>query len=255
MGHSLNEKVAVVTGAAKGIGRAITEALAAEGAKVVLNDFDPAGTEVAERLGGLFVAGDLSQRPVCDAIIDEAVEAFGSVDILVNNAGFQSVHPFEEFPDEVWDKMLSVMLTAPFLLSRRAWPLMKARKWGRIINITSNSALKASANKSAYVAAKHGLLGLTRTLALEGGPLGITAHPVCPGLVRTTLIENQIPDLAKRAGIPEDEVVEKLFLKDAPIKRFIEPEEVAALVLFLCGEAASAMSGSPMLIDLGKGAG
>jgi len=255
MDDFLEGKVAIITGAAKGIGCAIAEHLAAEGAKVVLNDFDPEGKEVAERLGGLFVQGDLGQKSVCESIVEEAVKAYGSVHILVNNAGFQSVHSIEEFPEDVWDKMMAVMLKAPFLLTQCVWPYMKAQKWGRIINITSNSALKADMNKSGYVAAKHGLLGFTRTLALEGGPHGITAHPVCPGLVRTSLIENQLPDISKRTGIPEDEVVDELFLKNAPIKRFIEPAEIAGLVSFLCSDAAAAMSGSPLLIDLGKGAG
>jgi 3-hydroxybutyrate dehydrogenase len=251
----MKNKVAIITGAAKGIGLAMAERFAADGARVVINDLDPDGSSVAERLNGLFIEGDLGDPEVCKRIVDASIQQHGTVDILINNAGFQHVESLENFPADVWHKMMAVMLTAPFLLSQHVWPHMKKQKWGRIINITSNSAMKASMNKSAYVAAKHGLLGLTRALALEGGPHGITAHPVCPGLVRTSLIENQIPDISKRTGIPEDEVVDKVFLATAPIKRFIEPSEIAELVHFLCGDAASAMSGSPVLIDLGKGAG
>jgi 3-hydroxybutyrate dehydrogenase len=248
-------KVAIVTGAAQGIGLAIAERLADAGVKVVINDVSREAKAVASRLGGTAVTGDLSEAEVCRRIVDTAVETYGTVHILVNNAGFQHVAPLEQFPPAVWDKMLAVMMTAPFLLTQHVWPHMTRQQWGRIINITSNSALKADADKSAYTAAKHGLLGLTRTTALEGGPHGITAHPVCPGLVRTSLIEDQIPDIARRTGIPEDRVVDEVFLRTAPIKRFIEPAEVAELVHFLCGDAAAAMSGSPLLMDLGKGAG
>lgn len=251
----MQDKIAIVTGAAQGIGLAIAERFAEAGATVVLNDLDEAVGDVASRLGGIAVPGDLGDREVCRRIVETAVEQYGTVHILVNNAGFQHVSPLADFSAAVWDKMLAVMMTAPFLLTQQVWPHMTGQQWGRIINITSNSALKADADKSAYTAAKHGLLGLTRTTAIEGGPHGITAHPVCPGLVRTSLIENQIPDIARRTGIPEEQVVNEIFLRNAPIKRFIEPTEVAELVYFLCGDAAAAMSGSPVLIDLGKGAG
>lgn len=251
----MKKKVAIITGAAQGIGLAIAERFSAAGARVVINDLDPEGSRVAARLGGTYIEGDIGKPGVCERLVDAVVQQHGTVHILVNNAGFQHVESVDTFPLDVWNKMVAVMMTAPFRLSRCAWPHMKKQRWGRIINITSNSALKASANKSGYTAAKHGLLGLTRALALEGGPYGITAHPVCPGLVRTRLIENQIPELSRRTGIPEEEVVDRVFLHGAPIQRFIEPAEVAELVHFLCGEAASAMSGSPVLIDLGKGAG
>ena len=251
----MNGKVAIVTGAAKGMGLAVAERLAADGAHVVINDLDPEGSTVATRLDGMFIEGDLNHPEVCQHIIDATAHRYGTVHILINNAGFQHVAPVDAFPLAVWHKMLSVMVTAPFLLAQHAWPHMKAQRWGRIINITSNSALKADVNKSGYTAAKHALLGLTRTLALEGGPHGITAHPVCPGLVRTSLIEDQIPAVSQSTGIPEAQVIDRVFLANAPIKRFIEPSEVAALVHFLCGDAASAMSGSPVMMDLGKGAG
>jgi 3-hydroxybutyrate dehydrogenase len=249
------KRVAIVTGAASGIGQAIAARLAAEGARVVVADMNPAGAGVAERVGGLFVQSDLSRRADCRAIVERTVAELGSVHILVNNAGIQHVAPIDEFSEEAWDKLLAVMLTAPFLLTRYAWPYMNAQRWGRIINISSLNALRAEAHKAAYNAAKSGLLGLTQTIAVEGGPHGITAHAICPGLVRTPLVESQIPAVARAQGIAEEDVVEQVFLRTAPIKRFIEPEEIAALVAFLCSDAASAMSGSPIMMDQGIHAG
>ncbi len=246
-------KIAIVTGAATGIGQATAERLAAEGARVVVNDIDPAGAEVAQQIGGLFIQADLSQRAGCQTIVEQTIAAYGTVHILVNNAGIQHVSPIEEFSEDAWDKLLAVMLTAPFLLTRYAWPHMKSQKWGRIINIASISSLRAEPNKSAYNAAKTGLLGLTRTLAIEGGQLGITAHAVCPGLVHTHLIDKQIPDIARTQGIPEDKVIE-YFLENSPIKRAIKPSEIAALVSFLCSDAAAMMTGAPVLIDQGLSA-
>jgi 3-hydroxybutyrate dehydrogenase len=247
------DKVALVTGAASGIGLAIAERLAGEGARVVINDIaSEAGQAAAQRLNGLFIQGDLRQRLDCKALVGRVVVEFGALHILVNNAGFQHVDPIESFPEETWDQMIALMLTAPFLLTRYAWPSMKAQGWGRVINIASRLALRGEAFKSAYVAAKHGLLGLTRTTALEGGASGITAHAICPAYVRTPLMENQIADHARIRDISADEVVEQVMLKQYPIKRLIEPAEIAALVSFLCRPEASAMSGSPIMIDLGS---
>lgn len=253
---AMQNKVVVVTGAASGIGLSIAERFATDGANVVVSDINAeAGQAAAERLDGLFIHGDLSRRADCKALIYQTVEEFGTVHILVNNAGFQHIDPVEAFPEDTWDKMIALMLTAPFLLTRYAWPLMQKQKWGRIINIASVHGVRASPFKSAYISAKHGLLGLTRTTALEGGPHGITVHAICPAYVRTPLVENQIADQARTRGISEDEVVEQVMLKPAAIKRLVEPEEVAALAAFLCRDEASAMSGSPVMIDLGWTAG
>jgi 3-hydroxybutyrate dehydrogenase len=251
----MNGKVAIVTGGAGGMGRAIAERLAAGGARVAIADVNPAGEQVARQIGGLFIQSDLSQRAACRAILDRTIDAFGAVHILINNAGIQHVAPIDEFAEDKWDTLIAVMLTAPFLLTRYAWPHMKAQGWGRIVNISSLNALRAEPLKCAYNSAKSGLLGLTQTTAVEGGPFGITAHAICPGLVRTPLVESQIPAIAQAHGVDESEVVERVFLKSAPIKRFIEPSEIAALVAFLCSDDASAMSGSPILIDQGIAAG
>lgn len=248
-------RVAIVTGAASGIGLATAERLAADGARVVVADISPTGQAVAERLGGLFVQSDLSRPSDCIGIVERAVAEYGTVHILVNNAGIQHVAALENFPLEAWERLMAVMLTAPFLLTRAAWPHMQTQGWGRLINISSLNALRAEPNKAAYNAAKSGLLGLTQTAAVEGGPHGITAHAICPGLVRTPLVEKQIPAVAQAQGVAPEEVVSKIFLRTAPIKRFIEPAEIAALVAFLCSDAASAMSGSPILFDQGISAG
>jgi len=252
----MQNKVVVVTGGASGIGLAIAERFAADGAKVVISDIKKdVGAPVAERLGGVFVAGDLSQRADCRALIDQTIAAYGTVHVLVNNAGFQHIAPIAEFSEDTWDTMIALMLTAPFLLTRYAWPYMQEQQWGRIINMASVHALRASPFKSAYISAKHGLLGLTRTIAREGGEHNITAHAICPSYVRTPLVERQIAAQARTRGIAENEVIEQVMLAPAAIKRLVEPGEVAELATFLCSDAASAMSGAAIPIDAGWTAG
>ena len=245
-------KVAIVTGGASGIGLACAERLAADGMQVVLADVnEKAGAEHARRLGGTFVAADLAKREGCRALVEAALKAHGTVHVLVNNAGYQHVAPIEEFPEDQWERMLALMLTAPFLLTRYCWPAMKKQKWGRVVNIASIHALIASPFKVGYVAAKHGLVGLTRTAALEGGEHGITVNAICPAYVRTPLVDNQIADQAKANKMSPGEVIEKIMLAPAAVKRLIEPREVADFVAYLCSDAAGTITGAALTMDLG----
>lgn len=248
---SLAGKTAIVTGAASGLGKAIAERLAADGAQVVVADISENGATVAAAIDGLFVKGDSACRADCKALVDAALAQYGTVHILVNNAGFQHVSPIEDFPEDMWEKMQAVMLTAPFLLTRYCWPAMKAQKWGRVVNISSIHGLIASPHKVGYIAAKHGLVGLTKTAALEGGAFGITANAICPAYVRTPLVDNQIAAQAKTRGMPESEVIEKIMLEPAAIKRLIEPAEVADFVAYLCSPAAGVITGAALTMDLG----
>ncbi|NJP07551.1 MAG: 3-hydroxybutyrate dehydrogenase [Chloroflexaceae bacterium] len=248
----MTNRVIIVTGAASGIGQAIAEHFATEGWRVTLVDKDAVrGRAVAEAIGGLFVEADLAQRQACRHVVDATLEHYGGVDALVNNAGFQHIAPIEEFDEDAWDALLAVMLTAPFLLMKYAWPTMKAQGWGRVVNIGSVHSLRASPFKCGYISAKHGVLGLTRTAALEGGPHGITVNTICPAYVRTPLVENQIAAQAQTRGIPEAEVVERVMLEPVAVKRLIEPSEVAGLVSYLCSDAAGAVTGVAWTIDLG----
>ncbi|MEE9561296.1 MAG: 3-hydroxybutyrate dehydrogenase [Acidiferrobacterales bacterium] len=247
----LNGKTALVTGAGSGIGKAIATAFANEGANVLVNDLTEAGRAVADDIGGTFIKADLSDREAVVALARHALEACGRIDILVNNAGFQHVAPVEEFPEETWVKMIQVMLIAAFQLTKHLAPAMKQNKWGRIINMSSLHGIVASPYKSAYIAAKHGLIGLTKTVALELGEFGITANAICPAYVRTPIVDNQIRDQAAAHGIGENEVIEKIMLEPAAIKRLIQPEEVADLALFLASDKASAITGAAHMIDLG----
>jgi 3-hydroxybutyrate dehydrogenase len=245
-------KVAIVTGAASGIGLACAERLAADGMTVVLADLnEKAGAEHATRLGGSFVAADLGKREGCRRLVDTALKAHGTVHVLVNNAGFQHVSPLEDFPEDRWEQMIALMLTAPFLLTRYCWPAMKKQKWGRVVNIASIHALIASPFKAGYIAAKHGLVGLTRTAALEGGEHGITVNAICPAYVRTPLVDSQIADQAKANRMSPEEVIEKIMLAPAAVKRLIEPAEVADFVAYLCGDAAGTITGAALTMDLG----
>ena len=245
-------KVALVTGAASGIGLACAERLAADGMNVVLADVnEKAGAEHAQRLGGTFVAADLAARDGCRKLVDAALKAHGTVHVLVNNAGFQHVAPIGEFPEDQWERMIALMLTAPFLLTRYCWPSMQKQKWGRVVNIASIHALIASPFKVGYISAKHGLIGLTRTAALEGGEHGITVNAICPAYVRTPLVDSQIEDQAKANRMSPGEVIEKIMLAPAAVKRLIEPREVADFVAYLCSEPAGTITGAALTMDLG----
>ena len=244
-GVNLRGRSALVTGAASGIGRACAQRLAKAGATVTVLDLNGDGAkEVAEKIGGEAMQADLSDYEVLDSLEVEA-------DIVVNNAGLQHVAPIEEFPPERFSMMLRIILEAPFRIVRAALPKMYEKGWGRIINISSVHGLRASPYKVAYVSAKHGLEGLSKVIALEGGPRGVTSNCVCPAFVRTPLVENQIADQARTRGIPEDEVIEKVMLEEPAIKRLIEPEEVAELVAYLCAPEASFINGASFTIDGG----
>jgi 3-hydroxybutyrate dehydrogenase len=241
----LEGRIAVVTGGAGGIGRACARVLAAAGAKVRILDRDAAGARaVAEDVGGEACPVDLTDLSAAAALAADA-------DILVNNAGFQLVRPLEQFPPEDFHRMLTVMVEAPFHLVRAALPHMYARGWGRIVNISSVHGLRASAFKAGYVTAKHGLEGLSKVAAVEGGPRGVTSNCVNPGYVRTPLVEQQIADQAAAHGIPEPEVVEKVLLTHSPIKELIEPDQVAQLVRYLCSPAAALVNGASFVMDGG----
>jgi 3-hydroxybutyrate dehydrogenase len=253
------KRSAIVTGSTSGIGLAIARALADSGCDVMLNGFgDAAQIEelragIAARSGveAVYSGADMSKPDEIARMVDEATAAFGKVDILVNNAGIQYVAPIEEFPPEKWDQILSINLSASFHAIRHVFPGMKQRNFGRIVQIASAHALIASPFKTAYVAAKHGIAGLTKTVALEGAEHGITANAVCPGYVLTPLVEKQIPEQAKARGISEDAVIRDVLLAAQPTKRFVTVEEVAALALFLCGDAARSITGTTISIDGG----
>ena len=248
----MSQRTALVTGAASGIGLAVSQALAADGVQVVMADLNQtAGQVEADKIGALFVQADLSRQVDCRALVDAALARYGRVDILVNNAGIQHVAPIEEFPEEKWEFMIALMLTAPFRLTKYVWPGMKENNWGRIININSVHGLIASPFKSAYISAKHGMTGLTKTAALEGGKFGITVNSICPAYVRTPLVDNQIADQARIHNIPPEQVVEEIMLKNAAVKRMIEPSEIGDLVLYLCSDKAACFTGSSLTIDCG----
>jgi len=243
---------ALVTGAASGIGRACARALSAAGYRVTLTDVDSVGgSAVAEELNGSFVAADLATERGCRAAVDGALRTHGRLDVLVCNAGFQHIDPLPSFPEATWNRMLAVMLTAPFLLTKYAWDALAASGRGRIVHMGSAHSSVASPFKAGYVTAKHGLVGLAKVTALEGGPHGITCNVVAPAYVRTPLVEKQIADQARTRGIEAGEVEEKVLLENAAVKRLLEPEDVAALVVYLASEAAWGITGSVQAIDLG----
>ncbi|TNY38268.1 3-hydroxybutyrate dehydrogenase [Thermomonospora catenispora] len=248
----LSGRHALVTGAASGIGRACARRLARAGAQVVIVDIDAeAAGRIAAELDGRAVIADLADPDALDPVLEAAATA----DVVVNNAGFQHVAPIEEFPPETFTRILRLMAETPFRIVAAALPHMYRRNWGRVINISSVHGLRASPYKSAYVSAKHALEGLSKVIALEGAPHGVTSNCVNPAYVRTPLVEGQIADQAVAHGIEPGEVVEQVMLRRAAIKRLIEPEEVAELVAYLCTPQAAMITGSHLTIDGGWTAG
>jgi 3-hydroxybutyrate dehydrogenase len=238
--------VALVTGAASGIGRAIAARLEGDGFEVLAVDLEPDADGPGKPLGA-----DLTTREGNRDAVEAALEAFGGLDVVVANAGFQHVSPVAEFPEEQWDTLIALLLTSPFLLAKYAWSALAESEAGRFIAVASVHGLVASPYKAGYVAAKHGVVGLVKTLALEGADAGILATAICPAFVRTPLVENQIGDQAKAHGIPEERALEDVVLAPHAVKRLIEPDEVAELVAFLAGPGGRAFTGAAIPMDLG----
>ena len=249
----LDGKVALVTGSTSGIGLAIARAFAAEGAKLMINGFGPADEvqQICRELGAVHDEADLSDAPAIERMMQRCAAELGGPDILVNNAGIQHVSPVDGFPPEKWDAIIAINLTAAFHTTRLALPAMKSKGWGRVINTASAHSLVASPNKSAYVAAKHGIAGFTKTVALEAARDGVTVNCISPGYVWTTLVENQIPDTMKARGLTREQVMHDVLLAAQPTKRFVTPEEVAALALFLCRDEAASITGANLSMDGG----
>jgi len=255
----LEGKVSIVTGSTSGIGLGIARALAAAGSGVILNGFGRpdeiahAQEDISTAFGvpALYSPADMTIPETISAMIQMALDRFGRIDVLVNNAGIQHIAPIDEFPVEKWDAVLAINLSSAFHTMRMALPAMRRNKWGRIVNIASAHGLVGSPFKSAYVAAKHGIVGLTKVVALETAEQGITCNAVCPGYVYTPLVEAQIEGQAKAHGIPRDEVIRDVLLAQQPNKRFATVEELGALVVFLASDAAASITGAALPVDGG----
>ncbi len=253
----MKAKNVLITGSTSGIGLGIAKEFAKSGYNLVFHGLEQDGAEIAAEIGKqyqiktFFSSANLLDPAEISLMVKEASTHLGDIDILVNNAGIQYVSPVEDFPLNKWNDIIAVNLTAAFCTSQAVWNGMKGKKWGRIINISSAHGLVASENKSAYVASKHGLIGLTKTLALEGANFGITVNAICPGFVKTPLVEKQIRDLSKQLNIPEADVIQKNILQKHAVKNFVSPKEIASLVLFLASENASMITGVSMPVDGG----
>jgi len=251
------QRTALITGSTSGIGLGIARCFAKAGYNVAFNGLEANGAEIAAGIAQefgvktTFSPANLMKLDAIQAMITEAESAFGQIDVLINNAGVQYVAPIEDFPTEKWDLIIGVNMTAVFHASKAVWKGMKARGFGRIINITSAHGLRASEFKSAYVTSKHGVTGLTKVLGLEGAPFGITCNAICPGYVRTPLVEGQIKDQAKAHNMTEEEVVEKVMLKKQAIKAFVKTDTLGELALFLASETASEITGTSIPVDGG----
>lgn len=255
----LKGKTAIVTGSTSGIGLAVATGLASAGANIVMNGFGPpkdieklrSGLEAEFGVKVLYDPADMMKPNEIEAMVTNAYKTMGSVDILINNAGIQHVAPIDEFPAEKWDAIIAINMNSAFHTIRFALPLMKTSGWGRIINIASAHGLIASPFKSAYVTAKHGVVGLTKTVALEVAELGITCNAICPGYVRTPLVENQIPATAKARGITEEQVINDVMLAGQPTKKFVGLKELSDFAVFLCSDSAASITGSALPMDGG----
>jgi len=255
----LKGKTALVTGSTSGIGLGYAKALAAEGANVMINGFGDAAEIEKERIGletlsggkALYSDADMTRPDSIAAMVEACADQLGGPDVVINNAGIQFVSPIEDFPTEKWDAIIAINLTSAFHVIKAALPGMKARKWGRIVNTASAHSLVASPNKAAYVAAKHGLVGLTKTVALEAATFGVTANCVSPGYVWTPLVEKQIPDTMRARGLTKEQVMNDVLLEAQPTKQFVTVEQVAALALFLCREEAASITGANLSVDGG----
>lgn len=252
-------KTAIVTGSTSGIGLAIAEALAAKGCNVVVNSYTDAAEDhaIADDLAAkhgvqaIYVKADMSKPDACRELIGKTVARFGRVDILINNAGIQHVAPIDEFPTEKWDAIIAINLSSTFHTAAAAIPHMREAGWGRIVNIASAHGLRASPNKSAYVAAKHGVVGLTKTIALELAGKGVTCNAVCPGFVLTPLVETQIEDRAREAGLDRETTIRDIILEKQPSKQFATVEQIAASTVFLCSDDAAQITGTTLSVDGG----
>ena len=249
----LDGRVALVTGSTSGSGLAIARAFAAEGAKVMLNGFGDSQEiqRLMDELGAIHDGADLADAQQIERMMRRCADELGPPDLLVNNAGIQHVSPVESFPPEKWNAIIAINLTAAFHTIRLALPAMREKKWGRIINTASAHSLVASPNKSAYVAAKHGIAGLTKTVALEAAKDGVTVNCISPGYVWTPLVENQIPDTMKARGLTREQVMQDVLLAAQPTKQFVTPEQVAALAVFLCRDEAASITGANLSMDGG----
>jgi 3-hydroxybutyrate dehydrogenase len=255
----LKDKCAVVTGSTSGIGLGIAEGFAAEGVNLVLNGFGDAAEIETIRAGleskfgvkVIYDGADMSKPEQIEAMMDNAATVFGGVDILVNNAGIQHVCPVEEFPTAKWDAIIAINMSSAFHTTKKAVPYMKSKGWGRIINVASAHAMVASPFKSAYCASKHGIMGFTKTVALEVAEKGITCNAICPGYVLTPLVEKQIPDTAKARGITEEQVKRDVLLAAQPTKQFVTTQQVAGTAVFLCSDSAASITGTNIMVEGG----
>ncbi|MES2591457.1 MAG: 3-hydroxybutyrate dehydrogenase [Bacteroidota bacterium] len=250
-------KTALITGSTSGLGLGIAKTFAKAGYSIIFNGLEKEGPAIADSVGQeygintFYSAANMLNPAEISEMIRKATSKLGTIDVLINNAGIQHVAPIEEFPTEKWNNIIGINLTAAFHTSKGVWQGMKDKKAGRIINIASAHGLVASEYKSAYVAAKHGLVGLTKVLALEGAPFGITANSICPGYVKTPLVEKQISEQAKSHNIPEQEVIQKIMLVKHPIKDFVSIESIGAMALFLASDAAAMITGTAVPMDGG----
>jgi 3-hydroxybutyrate dehydrogenase len=250
-------KIVLITGSTSGIGLGIAREFAKSGYQIAFNGLETNGPEIAEQVGKefgvktAFYGADLRDSSSIQEMVDNVINHFGKIDVLINNAGIQYVSPIEDFPVDKWNAIIDVNLNAVFHLSKSVWNNMKQNKFGRIINIASAHGLVASEFKVAYVSAKHAVIGMTKVLGLEGAPLGITVNAICPGYVKTPLVEKQISEQAKAHGISENEVISKIMLQKHAIKEFVTPETLGKLALFLASEEASTMTGTALPVDGG----